>query len=275
MRHIQLPKLWIVVEIVMARATKRQVQLELPKTRPRDKNDQFRGGARPGAGRPKRKRSEARASEPHKVRPQVGSTYPIHVVMRAHAELGSLRRYELFSAIREAMVVVLKLGETFRIAHFSVQRTHIHLIVEAVDRKALSEGMHSFGISCARRINEAVSVLSGKRRVGNVFTDRYYARILKARRDVRNTLMYVLNNWRHHGADRERMAPPMQEPWKIDPFSSALAFDGWKERPEGKRFSIPRGYEGASVWLPATWLLSKGWRLYGRISIFEVPGDDD
>jgi hypothetical protein len=84
-------------------------------------------------------------------------------------------------------------------------------------------------------------------------------------------LIDPLNNWRHHAADHE----PMRKPWKIDPFSSALAFDGWKERPEGKRFAIPPDYEGGVVWTPSVWLLTTGWRRHGRISIYEVPGRGD
>ena len=176
-----------------------------------------------------------------------------------------------FIAVREARLCTLRLEETFRIIHFSIQHSHIHLIVEASDRNALTTGMQVFSISCAKQINAGVSALRGKRRRGKVFSDRYYARILKTPREVRNCLAYVLNNWRHHGADREAM----RDPWKIDPFSSALAFDGWKERPEGKRFAVPPGYEGSWIWLPRTWLLTTGWRRRGLISIYEVPGSGD
>jgi REP element-mobilizing transposase RayT len=248
------------------RSLKLPAQQELPKTRPRDKNNQFRGGARPGAGRPKRKRG--RSSEPHTIRPQLKASQPVHVVMRAASDVGSLRTMEGFAAVREARASTLRLADSFRIIHFTIQRNHIHLIVEAHDRKALSTGMQVFGISCAKQLNAAISARRGVRRRGTVFTDRYYARILKTPREVRNCLSYVLNNWRHHKVDA-------QHPWKIDPYSSALAFDGWKERPEGKRFAIPPGYEGSWIWLPRTWLMTTGWRRRGLISIYEVPGGGD
>jgi hypothetical protein len=83
----------------------------------------------------------------------------------------------------------------------------------------------------------------------------------------------VLNNWRHHKVERAEWLG--QEWTKVDPFSSALAFDGWKERPEGKRFKIPPEYEGSWIWLPRTWLMTTGWRRYGLISFLEVPGGGD
>jgi putative transposase len=254
------------------RSLKRHLQQELPKTRKRDKNGQFRGGARPGAGRPRRPISEGRSSEPHKKRPALKAAQPVHVVMRAHPDVGSLRTFEGFEAVREAVITTFLLEGAFRIVHYSIQRTHIHLIVEADDRKALWKGMQAFGISCAKQLNAAVTARRGKRRSGTVFTDRYYARILRTPREVRNCLSYVLNNWRHHRVDRDER---LRRPWKIDPFSSALAFDGWKERPEGKRFRVPPGYEGSWMWLPRTWLLSTGWRQRGLVSVFEVPGHGD
>jgi REP element-mobilizing transposase RayT len=191
--------------------------------------------------------------------------------MRVRADIGSLRTLEGFIAVREARMATIRLEGVFRIIHFSIQRNHIHMIVEANGKEALTTGMRVFGISCAKQINAALSVLRGVRRRGPVFTDRYYARVLKTPREVRNCLSYVLNNWRHHGADRARM----RQPWKIDPYSSALAFDGWRERPEGKRFAIPPGYEGECIWTPSVWLLAIGWRRHNRISIFEVPGAGD
>ncbi len=102
-----------------------------------------------------------------------------------------------------------------------------------------------------------------------MFTDRYHAVILRSPRQVRNCLAYVLNNWRHHG---ER-ASSLSRPWRVDPYSSALAFDGWKEREaSGFRYRVPEGYDGAVVWLPKTWLLRLGWRRHGLVSVHEVPG---
>jgi len=245
---------------------KHHVQLDLPKlNRKPDKNQQFRGGTHKRTGRPKR---GTRASERHKVRPHLPPNHPVHVIMRASADLGSLRTHGVFMAIREATLVASKLEDRFHIVHFSIQRSHIHMIVEAKDRLALANGMKVFGISAAKHINATIRSADGVRRRGTVFADRYHAVILSSPRQVRNTLSYVLNNWRHHREDKR----PLRRPWKIDPYSSALAFDGWKERDEaGTRFRLPIGYDGPLVWLPKSWLLSVGWRKRGLVSIFEVP----
>ena len=108
----------------------------------------------------------------------------------------------MFHAIREALITVWKLEDRFHIVHFSVQRTHIHLLVEANDRLALAKGMQAFGISAAKHINALILDEDGKRRRGSVFPDRYHVKILKTPRQVRNCLAYVLNNWRHHGEDK-------------------------------------------------------------------------
>ncbi len=64
---------------------------------------------------------------------------------------------------------------------------------------ALARGMQAFGISVAKHLNAQVGARAGKRRRGSVFADRYHAVILRSPRQVRNTLSYVLNNWRKHG----------------------------------------------------------------------------
>jgi hypothetical protein len=62
-------------------------------------------------------------------------------------------------------------------------------------------------------------------------------------------------------------------PWRIDPYSSALVFDGWKERAErGTLFRPPIAFNGPIVWFPQTWLLRVGWRRHGLIGVDEVPG---
>jgi hypothetical protein len=61
--------------------------------------------------------------------------------------------------------------------------------------------------------------------------------------------------------------------WKVDPFSSAVQFYGWRER-EGAPtlFRPPPKYQALWVWLPKTWLLREGWTRHGLVSTHEVPG---
>ncbi len=215
------------------------------------------GGARPGAGRP----AAGPRSIHHDKRIRVVASQPIHVTCRVVANVGNLRRDHVLAALRVATVVVGRY-ESLRIVHASIQRTHLHLLVEAASGTALTRGISSFMISAARRINRAIRASGGR-----VF-ERYRARTLTTPREVRNCLAYVLNNWRHHGEDRTRTTAR----WLVDKYSTAVAFDGWKELGVGVRFATPTGYSPLAVWRPRTWLLSIGWSRQGLVRFHEVPG---
>ena len=246
----------------MGRPRKRHVQQSLD-LRPREVDG--RGGKRKGAGRPPK---EARSAERHKKRPKVDPRHPLHVTLRAVSGVGSLRKRDVFHAIGYSTVAVAK-HDRFRIVHLSIQTNHVHLIVEAASKAVLTQGMQSFQISAAKLINRALRLRSGVRRKGQVFADRYNARALTSPRAVRNALCYVLNNWRHHDENQRIVA----RTWKVDPYSSAIAFPDWKER-EGSPilYRPPANYLALVTWRSRTWLLREGWKRHGLISVFEVPG---
>jgi REP element-mobilizing transposase RayT len=225
-----------------------------------------RGGKRRGAGR--RPPRGKRASEPHKQRPFLHARHPVHVVLRTVRAVGELRRRRVWQAIREATLTTA-LREDFRIVHVSLQSTHVHLIVEAADKAALARGMQGFQISAAKHLNAAISKgRPGPRRSGSVFPDRYHAEIITSPTQARHTLSYVMNNWRKHDEDRK----PATEGWKIDWFSTAAMFPGWKEY--GDEVFLWRGpptYDPLVVYQPKTWLLREGWKKVGPISCHETP----
>jgi REP element-mobilizing transposase RayT len=228
-----------------------------------------RGGKRRGAGRKPKGR---RAGEAHKERPDLDARHPVHVVLRAVAAVRSLRRRSTYKAIREATLTTAR-REDFRIVHVSIQRTHVHLLVEADNKAALASGMQGFQISAAKHLNAAISKgRPGPRRRGTVFPDRYHAEIITSPTQVRNTLMYVLNNWRKHKEDQYIKV----KDWKIDWFSTAAMFPGWTEyAPYDEEPFLWRGpatYDPLVVYQPRTWLLRDGWRRGGApISTREVP----
>ena len=135
---------------------------------------------------------------------------------------------------------------------YSIQTNHLHLIVEAENREAVSRGMRGLGVRVARALNKL-----WKRR-GKVFAERYHDVPLKAPRQVRNALVYVLNNCYHHG---ERPKDPIP-----DPLSSGRWFGGWKD------FSSAPG-EVAKRPLPQarSYRLRKLWQRHGLIHIREGP----
>ena len=95
----------------------------------------------------------------------------------------------MYRALRAATLVVAmrelheKEGGDFRIVHMSIQRNHVHLIVEAEHKLSLSRGMQSFQISAAKHLNRAVSVERAlpERRRGTVFPDRFHQEIITTR----------------------------------------------------------------------------------------------
>jgi len=224
-----------------------------------------RGGKRRGAGRPPK---GARAGERHKKRPFHDACNPVHVVLRVAKEIGSLRRRRTYQAIRAATRTVAR-REDFRIVHLSIQRTHVHLLVEAKSKVALASGMQGFQISAAKHLNAAVSVgRPGRRRRGAVFPDRYHAVVIHSPRQARHALSYVINNWRKHGEDRGEVT----RRWHIDWYASGAMFPEWKERGEkGFALECPPDWPPMIVRAPRTWFLTTGWKIHGAISCREVP----
>jgi len=148
------------------------------------------------------------------------------------SKLRSLRSQYVFPTVRLAIAAANRRApHAFRIVHFSAQADHVHLVVEALDKRALSAGMRGLAVRIARRVNRLVF------RRGALWADRWHGRALTTPRAVRHAIVYVLNNFRkHHPTNR---AP-------LDPFSSSPYFDdchGRVDNPEGDEH---RGSAGAA-----------------------------
>jgi REP element-mobilizing transposase RayT len=227
--------------------------------------------AKRGPGRPPK---GPRAGSPHKMRPELNARYPLHVVLRVVPVIGSLRKRFMYAALREATITVAlrelhdKHDGAFRIVHISIQRTHVHLIVEADNKLALARGMQGFQISAAKHLNRAVSRGLDERRRGSVFPDRYHYEVIKNPTQARRTLAYVLNNWRKHKEDRGAR----ERTWKVDPFSTGALFGGWRELADSDvMWPLRETYRPLVAYLPKTWMLRVGWQLAGPISVMDVP----
>jgi putative transposase len=184
---------------------KKPTQLEL---RPRTW-----GGRREGAGR--RRRSSSGVS--HQSRPAHARRFPLHVTWRIRREVGNLRTDKRFLRIQRAFRYG---GDRFglRLIEFSVQSNHVHLIVEAEDRRALSRGLQGLAIRVARGVNRASN------RRGRVLADRYHARALRTPTEVRRAVAYVLRNLQHH---------THEDPRYVDPYSSMAGEAAWHLEPNG------------------------------------------
>jgi len=182
-------------------------------------------------------------------RPRLAARFPVLVTMRLRAGLESLRTNEAHALVSAAFAAGS--SEEFRVIEYSVQSSHVHALVEARDADALTRGMTGLAVRIARALNRLL------RRVGSVFSDRFHARILQTPREVRNALLYVLQNARKHGSWQARVP---------DPYSSGPVFDGWKEGAGKVAESSARLLARAR-----TWLLSIGWRRHGLIDPREAP----
>jgi len=229
-----------------------------------------RGGARPGAGRPPK---GDRAGSPHKERPEISPRHPLHIVLRSLPVLGSLRRHDMYLAIRKATEQVTD-RDGFRLVHVSLAPAELHLLIEARDKRSLARGMQAFQISAAKHVNRAFSRRRpGPRRRGPVFPDRYHAEALSTPRDVRDTLVRMLNGWRAHKSDRTPAEALAQRSWKLDWYSSAAAFPDWTEATTDARLRHPPAdHEPLAVSPPESALLKDGWKQHGpTISRSEAP----
>jgi len=212
----------------------------------------FHGGRRIGAGRPKTGRS---VGVVHRRRTDVKKGLPIHVTVRFTRAVGYLRTQKVYQIVRRSLVAACQ-RRGFRICHFSLQRNHLHLIVEADGPAHLHKGMTGLLVRLSRALNR----LRG--RSGRVFPDRYHHAVKRNPTDVRNALRYVLDNARHHAHevhDRHRLVPSF-----VDPFSSARYFDGWSIASR-RRIPVPDGEDDAPVAAARSWLLTTGWRTRGLL----------
>lgn len=178
------------------------------------------------------------------------------MTLRLRGGLPNLRKKRAHRAVREAIRLAQD-RKGCRVVHWSVQSNHLHLLVEATDRVSLSRGMQGLKIRMAKALNRIWG------RAGAVFSDRYHNRTLRTPREVRNALLYVLNNFRKHEAQRGRWLSP----GFLDPCSTAEFFDGWRGRKPSPLASLV-------PWAPRSWLLRVGWRKAGLLDPAALPLTD-
>ena len=221
-----------------AKPTAKQMPLPTPNTW---------GGKRRGSGRKatgKFGRDAAGRARPgvrHQKRRWDGARIPLHVTVRALPGAPSLRSFWAAAVIGALLKRRAERALPCRVVHFSLQKDHLHMLVEADDQPALSRGMQGLLSGLARVINRA----TGNR--GKLWSDRYHARSLRTPTEVRHCIVYVLRNHLKHGEAAASL---------VDPLTSAAWFDGFANREPLRRDAAP-------VAPPATWLLRAGWHRAG------------
>jgi REP element-mobilizing transposase RayT len=211
-----------------------------------------RGGARAGAGRPRKEKRTA----PHRARPEHAHRFPVHVTLRVKERVWNLRSQRCYNVISRAF----RRGcDRFglRLTHYSVQGNHLHLIVEAGDARALARGAQGLTIRIAKGLNRLMAAR------GAVFAERYFARELHTPKEVRNALDYVYNNAHRHWAAAGRPVKPF-----YDELSSARWFTGWTQEDAAQvRVVLGEPTGPPPVARSRTWLLGIGWKRHGLIEL--------
>jgi REP element-mobilizing transposase RayT len=195
----------------------------------------------------------------HRERERIPGWCPVHVTLRVRSDMPSLRTVALVREFQRSLAEASERG-SFRVAHYSIQGDHLHMIVEAHGKEALAAGMKSIGARLARAANRVFG------RSGPVLDGRYHHRLLRTPREVRRALVYVLSNARRHlqkAGRKASAAAPL-----LDPASSARWFDGWRRDVAGRVSEISPSCEVAR---PRSWLLRIGWRRHGLVDPAEIP----
>jgi REP element-mobilizing transposase RayT len=164
------------------------------------------------AGRPKVLTNKERDQKIwHRSRPKIPSGKPVHVTLKTDKlKVPSLRDKKIYREIRQSLKQARQIG--IRIIEFTVQKDHIHLLLEACDQKQLGESMRVLSISLSKRLSFIL-----KRKI-KAFKNRYHLHILNSLKEIKNARNYILTNGQKHLVSEER-----------DYFSSNLAVNDFAQ----------------------------------------------
>lgn len=174
---------------------------------------------------------------PHARRERLPRSYPAHVTLKVAPDVWNLRGDRVMQEIR-TVFWQMRGAAGMHLTQFSIQRNHLHLIVEAEGHASFSLGMKMLCVRLAARINR----IMGRR--GKVFPERFHMHILRSPREVEHAIRYVRDNSRIHARREGR-------PWRqaIDPCTGG---------PHRTHFPAKNRY---LIVEPRTWLLRRAWQL--------------
>jgi len=229
---------------------------------------------RRGVALGRRPQLERRGFVAHSTREAHDEDHPVHVSMRCVPRGPSLRSERIFRAILVQLARAKRSG--IRVVHYSVQRDHVHLIVEGKNRQDLSAQMRTL----FSRLALAVNAVAARR--GRLFRDRHHREELKSPTKTRNALIYVLfNDRKHHAQNGGAITSEFLS--SLDDKSSVawLAGDDWSDRARPPPEIIARlrdrdrdiGGHGPPRSEPSTWFAQAGWRIRGggTLGLDELP----
>jgi REP element-mobilizing transposase RayT len=195
----------------------------------------------------------------HRPRECIVARVPVHVTIRLRRGIPSLRQPRFVRRFRTSLCDAC-VRHGFRVVHYSIQRDHVHLLIEARSNRSIACGMKSVGARIGKLVNRLFQ------RSGKVLDGRYHLRPLRTPLEVHRALRYVLLNHRHHAAQRRGRNPIQSAGASTDPASSGRWFDGWRVAT-----APPESVDVREVAVARTWLLQIGWRRHGLIDLADVP----
>lgn len=132
----------------------------------------------------------------HLARPRFERPLPAHVTLRIADDVPSLRSSRRHRRIRACFVAARgRFG--LRLVEYNVLGNHLHLVVEADSKRALSQGMQGLCI----RLAKALNALEDRR--GRVFADHYHSRLLRTPTELARAIRYVVENASRHYGESE------------------------------------------------------------------------
>jgi REP element-mobilizing transposase RayT len=127
----------------------------------------------------------------HRSRPDLATGKPVHVTIKTNKHIvPNLRNKILYKEIRESFKRARLLG--IRIIHFTVQRDHIHFLIESQNIKQLGQSMRALSISLTKRFSRVLN-----RKIKALKT-RYHLHILESLKEIKNVANYIKNNGKKH-----------------------------------------------------------------------------
>jgi len=157
------------------------------------KNKQTRTIYNPrAAGRPRvLTLSERKTRIYHQSRPVLPKDRPLHVTIKFDkTQIANLRNKLFYREIRKSLQRLRAKG--VRLIEFSVQKDHIHFLLEAGNKLLLGKAMRALSISLSKRFSLLLN------RKIKALKNRYHLHILNTRKELKNARHYILNNSTNH-----------------------------------------------------------------------------
>ncbi len=163
----------------------------------------------------------------HRYRERILARVPVHVTIRLRRGIPTLRQPRFVRRFRSSLSEAC-VRHGFRVVHYSIQRDHVHLLIEAQTNYSIACGMKSVGARIGKLTNRLFE------RKGKVLDGRYHLRPLRTPLEVHRALRYVLLNHRHHAAQRRKARhsiEPRQSPTRSRQFRPLVRRLAHRHRP--------------------------------------------